>query len=121
MKTEDLFKYGVTPKSGENAGKRFRVLFIAEDDISVAEWGEGKFHTKFKHGEYEVWREPKTLFQDSSVKFTWGNLKKAMWQAGLPDDTEFYVGGLLGFAAEPAHACKIFPKNKDFAASILIY
>lgn len=92
MKTEDLFKYGATPKSGENAGKRFSVNAIRPDGIDVYPWGKSDERLIFlKHGQYEVWPEQKTLFDDSKIKPTWGNLKKAMEEAGLPDDTLFAV------------------------------
>lgn len=90
MRTEDLFKYGITPNKGEHKGERFKVLSISENGIAATDWNQetgAKYN--FTHGNYELWQEPKTLFQDPSVEPTWGNLKKAMEAAGLPDDTLF--------------------------------
>lgn len=91
MRTEDLFKIGATPKEGENAGKRYKVRNIKEDGISICEWDSEVSCGFLKNGEYELWKEPKTLFEDGSVKPTWGNLKKAMEASGLGDDTLFSV------------------------------
>lgn len=92
MRTEDLFKYGVTPKEGKNAEKRFKVLSIEENGIVVTDWGkETGAKYNLAHGDYDLWHEPKTLFEDSTLKPTWGNLKKAMEAAGLDDDTVFAV------------------------------
>lgn len=94
MNTEDLFKYGVTPKEGERKGERFRVLSISEKGIAATDWNrETGVKYNLTHGGYDLWQEPKTLFQDPSVEPTWGNLKKAMEAAGLPDDTLFVVPG----------------------------
>ena len=89
MKTEDLFKYGVTPKDGEFAGKRFIVNAIDKSVVYCSGEDDPKHKEEFTHGTYDLWREPKTLFEDDSVKPTWGNLKKAMEAAGLSDDTMF--------------------------------
>ena len=92
MRTEDLFKYGVTPTEGKNAGKRYRVLQIYPGRIIVADWNdESAQNESWLPGTYDIYHEPKTLFEDSSVKPTWGNLKKAMESAGLGDDTLFIV------------------------------
>lgn len=91
MNTEDLFKYGVTPKEGEDAGKRFLVEGVKRDGILVYSEEHPQNIIKFENGSYDLWREPKTLFEDSSIEPTWGNLKKAMEAAGLPDDTVFVV------------------------------
>lgn len=106
MKTEDLFKYGVTPKAGENAGKRFKVLKIEPTGVYVNDWEDGNKGFYLANGSYDLWHEPKTLFEDSSIEPTWGNLKKAMEAAGLPDDTIFVVPRtdwfLRGGYGEPA-------------------
>lgn len=92
MNTEDLFKYGVTPKEGKNAGKRFRVLQIYPERTIVADWNdEDAPNQSWATNTYEIWHEPKTLFEDSNIEPTWGNLKKAMEAAGVSDDTEFAV------------------------------
>lgn len=105
MRTEDLFKYGVTPKEGKNAGERFAVAAVKFDGVDVYPWGKEEELAFFSNGSYEIWHEPKTLFEDHSVEPTWGNLKKAMEAAGLPDDTLFAVPRsdwfIRGFA-EPA-------------------
>ena len=90
MRTEDLFKYGVTPKEGENAGKRFEVVSINQKGVEVRRWGhKDDIIILYSHGLYDLWHEPKTLFEDDSIKPTWGNLKKVMEAAGLSDDTIF--------------------------------
>lgn len=91
MNTEDLFKYGVTPKEGENAGKRFKVLKIEPTGVYVNDWEDGNRGFYLANGSYDIWREPKTLFEDDSIPATWGNLKKAVEAAGVSDDTEFAV------------------------------
>lgn len=90
MRTEDLFKYGVTPKEGPCKGQKFNVENVTKDGVSVIH-ENGKDSAFFPHGQYDLWQEPKTLFEDSSIKPTWGNLKKAMEAAGLGDDTLFAV------------------------------
>lgn len=90
MRTEDLFKYGVTPKEGEYAGKRFIVDEINKT-VVVCHSADNAICEKFPHGSYDIWREPKTLFEDSTIKPTWGNLKKAAEKAGISDDMEFAV------------------------------
>ena len=87
MKTEDLFKYGVTPIDGPKAGKKFEVYNIDKDGVFVKD--EKGTHTNFPHGSYKLWEPPKTLFEDDSIEPTWGNLKKAFEAMGLPDDTRF--------------------------------
>lgn len=101
MNTEDLFKYGVTPKEGEDAGKRFLVEGVKRGCIFVYSEESPQSIISFKNGTYDLWREPKTLFEDDSIEPTWGNLKKAMEIAGLPDDTLFAVHAPLG-AFQPA-------------------
>lgn len=93
MNTEDLFKYGVTPKDGEFAGERFKVISVSESGVSVRKWGDpaGTPRMTFSEGSYKIWHGPKTLFEDSTIKPTWGNLKKAVEAAGLGDDTRFVV------------------------------
>lgn len=86
MKTEDLFKFGVTPKEGPHAGEKFEVTSVDRDVVYV----HGKDgRSNFPHGSYRLWEPPKTLFDDDSIAPTWGNLKKAMEASGLSDDTLF--------------------------------
>lgn len=86
MKTEDLFKFGVTPKEGPHAGEKFEVTSVDRDVVYV----HGKDgRNNFPHGSYRLWEPPKTLFDDDSIAPTWGNLKKAMEASGLSDDTLF--------------------------------
>ena len=89
MKTEDLFKWGVTPKSGHSAGKRMSVLSILPDGVKVRVW-DGDEEYSLRNGEYELWTPPKTLFESDNY-VTWGALKAAMEQEGLGDETPFYV------------------------------
>jgi hypothetical protein len=85
MKTEDLFKYGVTPIAGAMSGEKFEVYNIDRDEVFVRnEKGE---KTSFAHGTYKLWEPAKTLFEDDTIKPTWGNLKKAVEAKGLSDDT----------------------------------
>jgi len=92
MNAEELFKYGVTPVEGKEAGKRFAVNAVRQDGLDVYPWGQSDANIRyFSNGSYNIWREPKTLFEDSTIEPTWGNLKKAMETAGLPDDTLFVV------------------------------
>ena len=103
MKTEDLFKYGVMPKEGPAVGQKFDVVSVTKDGVECMH-ENGKDKAFFKHGEYELYHEPKSLFESHDVKPTWGNLKKAMEAAGLGDDTLFATEGdwfLRGYA-EPA-------------------
>ena len=100
MNTEDLFKYGVTPNDGEFAGERFKVISVSESGVSVRKWGDpaGSSRMTFSEGSYKIWHEPKTLFEDSSIRSTWGNLKKAVEIAGLGDDTLLAVPDfIIGF------------------------
>lgn len=97
MNTEDLFKYGVTPKEGKDAGKRFAVNAIRPGSIDVFPWGESNVPLRyFSEGTYDIWKEPKTLFEDHTIPATWGNLKKAVEAAGLGDETKFVVPTILG-------------------------
>ena len=91
MNTEDLFKYGVTPKEGEFAGKRFIVDRISKNMVFCFSDEDPNHMEGFTHGSYVLWHEPKTLFEDHTIPATWGNLKKAVEAAGLGDDTRFVV------------------------------
>lgn len=93
MRTEDLFKYGVTPKSENHKGygKRFDVKQIDAVGVLVQMHGTDNAVVRFDHGTYDLWQEPKTLFEDDSIPATWGNLKKAAEKAGISDDTEFAI------------------------------
>lgn len=92
MNIEDLFKYGVTPKRGENAGKRYKVLQIYPNRVIVADWDdETAPNLSWALGSFDIWREPKTLFEDEHLLATWGNLKKAVAKAGLGDDTRIKI------------------------------
>lgn len=95
MNLDDLFEKGVTPKDGEYAGQRFRVVSINKDGASVREWDTNKFASDLKHGSYSVWTPPPTVLNDPHMDVTWGELKKAVEQAKLPDDTQIYVGRLF--------------------------
>lgn len=86
MKTEDLFKFGVTPKEGLHAGEKYEVTSVDRDAVYV--YGKDG-RNNFPHGSYRLWEPPKTLFDDDSIAPTWGNLKKAVEALGLPDDTRF--------------------------------
>ena len=86
MKTEDLFKYGVTPKEGPAKGQRFYVDNISKDGVNTRP-ENGKDNAFFKHGTYDIWSAPKTLFEDRTIEQTWGNLKAAAEAAGIGDDT----------------------------------
>ena len=87
MKTDDLFKCGVTPKEGPRAGERFEVDSFDREMVYVRD-SKGD-RNRFEHGSYELWHQPKTLFEEDRIKPTWGNLKKAMEARGLSDDTLF--------------------------------
>lgn len=91
MNTEDLFKYGVTPKEGKFAGEKFIVESINPCVVFCFREQEPTHKEEFTHGSYDLYQEPKTLFEDETIKPTWGNLKKAMDAAGLDDDTLFVV------------------------------
>ena len=43
MKTEDLFKFGVTPKEGPHAGEKFEVKSVDRDAVYV--YGRDGGHT----------------------------------------------------------------------------
>ena len=87
MNVDDLFKFGVTEKSGEHKGERFRVCGIKPTGVNVCLWGQTEPTETWKHGTYDIWQPPKTLFEDGDIEATWGNLKKAVETEGLPDDT----------------------------------
>jgi len=92
MRTEDLFKYGVTPKEGPFAGRQFKVTAITPTAVKVTLYdGDKAMDDEFTHGFYEIWHEPKTLFDDGTIEPTWGNLKKAVAAAGLGDETKIAV------------------------------
>lgn len=87
MNMFDVFKFGVTPKDGKFAGKRFIVDGIDKGVVFCHNADDETHKEEFTHGSYDLWHEPKTLFEDSTIKPTWGNLKKAVEAAGLGDDT----------------------------------
>ena len=90
-RVSELFKYGVTPKKGEGSGARYRVQSVLSDGVVVKPWeGAGEI-VELKEGEYELWAPPKTLFKDPTIPATWGNLKHAVEQAGLKDDTKILL------------------------------
>lgn len=89
MNSEKLFKTGVVEKGGD--GKRYRVLAILPDGVSVAEWDDDSERKVLKSGEYEVWTPPKTVFNSYMKGVTWGKLKAAAEQEHLPDDTEILI------------------------------
>ena len=106
MNTEDLFKYGVTPKEGEFAGEKFIVENINPCVVFCFREKDPTHKEEFTHGSYDIWHEPKTLFEDDSIVATWGNLKKAMEKAGLSDDTRIKVpvGFWLDYGCKDADA-----------------
>lgn len=121
MKTEDLFKYGVTPKDGENAGKRFRVLKIEPTGVYVNDWDDDNKGFYLANGAYDLWRPPKTLFEDTSIVCTLGNLWKAISAEGLDEKTKIKVGVpgfFLGGAIQDASAKVI---EVDGKKAILFY
>lgn len=89
MNSEKLFKTGVVEKGGD--GKKYRVLAILPDGVSVAEWDDDSERRVLKSGEYEVWTPPKTVFNSYMKGVTWGKLKAAAEQEQLPDDTEILI------------------------------
>ena len=92
MNVDELFKCGVTLKKGEYAGKRFRVKAIVPDGLQIQEWDQPDNVVVFcRHDDYVIWRKPKTLFEDGSMLATWGNLKRAVEEAGLGDDTRIKI------------------------------
>ena len=92
MKIEDLFKFGATPKEGKFAGKRFRVLEIRPNWITVSDWDDTNSEKmQFSSGTHDVWKQPKTLFEDDNIIATIGELKKAIEESGLDDNTRIYV------------------------------
>ena len=91
MRTEDLFKYGVTPKEGEFAGKRFIVDKINKNAVCCYSEDDPKHKEEFSHGTYDLWRPPKTLFESSEVECTLDNLAKAVSAERLGPDTRIYV------------------------------
>ena len=96
MNTEELFKYGVTPVEGKEAGKRFAVNAIRPDGLDVYIWGATNANLSFfKHGEYDLWRPPKTIF-DNNEPVTLGLLKDAVAQHELPKGTRFYIVDTFG-------------------------
>lgn len=69
-------------------GKKFEVTSIEKDAVCARD-ADGNRH-RFENGSYELWRPPVSLLRnDGSVKPTWGNLKRAMEESGLSDDTVF--------------------------------
>jgi len=95
MTTEQMFKMGVTPVEGALAGKRFRVLSIDADKMSVQNWDDDGERMTMKHGAYKIWEEPKTIFEDCDKVVTLGALKEAAEKKGLPDDTRIMVPSLF--------------------------
>lgn len=97
MNTKELFEYGITPKTEIKVGNevwakhgdRLMVESIGREDMLVSK--DGGKPVKVLIDEVELWQEPKTLFDDCSIRPTWGNLKNAMETEGLGDDTEFLV------------------------------
>lgn len=119
MNTEDLFKYGVTPKEGVAKGKRLEVLRIEAGKIVVLD-EDGKEHS-MKHGTYDIWREPKTLFEDSSIRSTWGNLRKAVENAGLGDDTLLAVPDfIIGFREADIRKEELLDKQGHVKTYIIV-
>lgn len=97
MKIEEMFKNGITPKEGANAGKRFKVIAIDPEIVNVALWDNPDVTAEFQHGTYEMWQPPKTLFKDHSIAPTLGNLKLGIEQERLSDDIVMYYEDSFGF------------------------
>lgn len=96
MNIRKAFEEGVTPKSGEYAGKRFRVERITKEGFVLQDWDTGKPELTLSEDACEIWTPPKGLFE-SDAAVTWGALKHAIEEKGLSDDTEIYVDGTPGF------------------------
>lgn len=119
MKTEDLFKYGVTPKEGPRAGEKFEVVSIDKDMVYVRD-SKGE-RNAFENGTYVLWRPPKTIFEDTSIVCTLGNLAKAISAENLDEKTRIKVavpGFFLGGAIQDASAKVI---EVDGKKAILFY
>ena len=116
MNVDELFKCGVTPKKGSGVGKRFAVSAIRQDGIDVYTWGQPDSNLVFyRHGEYDVWRKPNTLFEDGSMLATWGNLKRAVEEAGLGDDTRIKIpaGFWIDYGCQDANAKVVKVDGKE--------
>lgn len=100
MKTEDLFRFGVTPRKGESAGKRFKVKSIDETGVHCDD------NVFFAFGAFDIWQPEKTVFE-TGEKVTWGALKKAMTTGGLSDDTVFYVSPFDFFGTTRTASAKL--------------
>ena len=121
MNTEDLFKYGVTPKEGENAGKRYEVITIGPAAVIVRPWGSKEMTSTMNNGSYDLWQPQKTLFEDNSIAPTWGNLKKAVEAAGLGDDTLFAVHDfLIGFRPAQMRTDSLHDSDHKEATYIIV-
>ncbi len=90
-RVSELFKCGVTPKKGKGAGARYRVISVWPGGVVVKPWESDVDAFELKEGEYVLWTPPKTLFKDPTIPATWGNLKRAVEQAGLKDDTKILL------------------------------
>jgi hypothetical protein len=90
-RVSELFKCGVTPKKGKGAGVRYRVQSVWPGGVVVKPWEGDGDAVELKEGEYVLWTPPKTLFKDPTIPATWGNLKRAVEQAGLGDDTRILL------------------------------
>lgn len=116
MNVDELFKCGVTPKKGEFAGKRFKVKAILQAGIDVQDWDQPDSTLAFfRRGDYEIWRKPKTLFEDGSMLATWGNLKRAVEEAGLGDDTRIKIpaGFWIDYGCQDANAKVVEVDGKE--------
>lgn len=119
MNLNDIFKYGVTPKGGEYAGKRFKVESIVPNGVITKEWDSGKFGPTLAHGNYKVWEPGKTVFEVFGEPVTLGQLKRDAAAVGLPDSTRiFYKGGFWGSVYE---ANVKLMKTMDGEDAILVY
>lgn len=116
MNTDELFKCGVTLKEGVHVGKRFKVEAILRDGIHIQEWDKPNSIVFFcRHGDYDIWRKPKTLFEDGSMLATWGNLKRAVEEAGLGDDTRIKIpaGFWIDYGCQDANAKVVKVDGKE--------
>lgn len=120
MRTEDLFKFGVTPKEGPYAGMQFKVTAITPTVIKATLYdGDKAMDEEFTHGSYDLWQPPKTLFEDRSIEATIGELKKAIEAYNLPDDTPIYTEFFTGLGVRSGMFSLITP-FRDGKKAILV-
>lgn len=89
LNVKEIFEKGVTPVSGEDAGKKFAVESLKRDGSISVRGADGRYRT-LNDGEYRIYVPPKTMFEKHFTP-TWGNLKKACEESEVPDDTPLIV------------------------------